>query len=106
MERGGNVNQRGLFIVVMRPPWQAVVPHVHSCLFWRSVKPTLSQTHPFSVKFDRAEPAADAYDDGGSNMHVVFDDVTFVSGFPAFRHNIPLLLLLCAIELVLLFYII
>lgn len=90
MERGGNVNQRGLFIVVMRPPWQAVVPHMHSRLFWRSVQPALPDPYPFAVsEAKRAEPAADAYNDGGADVHVVFDDITFVSGFPAFRHNTP-----------------
>ena len=71
-----------LFIIMVCPPRHTTIPHMHSRLFWRPVKPTLSQTHPFSVKFDRAEPAADAYDDGGADVHVVFHDVTFVSFLP------------------------
>lgn len=94
-----------LFIIIMRPSRHSTIPHMHPGLFWRPVQSALPDPYSLAVsETKRAEPAADAYDDGGSNMHVVFYDITFISGFPAFRHNIPLLLLLCAIELVLLLF--
>lgn len=75
-----------LFIVMMCPPWQAVVPHMHFRLFWRPVQPALPDAYSLAVsKTKRAEPAADADYGGGSNVHVVFDDVTVIFRFPFFH---------------------